>query len=319
MKKILPKVIFFGTPEFSIPSLTALIERNFPLELVITRPDRKRGRGQRLSAPPVKEQALAKGLKCYQPESLKRPDVIDELAKYEPDCLVVVAYGQLIPREVIEIAPLGAVNVHPSLLPKYRGAAPIQRAIMAGEKITGVTIMLLDEGMDSGPILSQEKVEIGVDDTLGILHDKLAKKGAELLVNTLESYYVGEVSPKSQIHSEATFAPAIKKEECLIDWLQDASSISNLIRAIDPIPGAYTYWEGKILKVFKPRVERIELQKTPGEVVEAAPHGLLVATGDGGGVRIREVQLAGQRRMTFAEFARGKGKKLISGTILGGA
>jgi len=318
LKQDFPKVIFFGTPEFAIPSLKALVERKIPVELVVTRPDRKKGRGQKLSAPPVKEFATEAGLECYQPETLKDPEVMEKLGKYEADCLVIVAYGQLIPRELIEMTPLGAINVHPSLLPKYRGAAPIQRAIMTGESETGVSIMLLDEGMDSGPILSQEKIAIKSDDTLGILHDKLAQMGAEILVDAIKNYYRGELNPVPQDHEKATFAPAISKSECLIDWTRSSEDICNLIRAIDPVPGAYTYWDGKILKIFSPRVEKIELGGKPGEVVEAAPHGLLVATGDGIGLRINEVQLAGQRRMKFAEFARGKGKKLIPGTILGG-
>ncbi len=318
MKQELPGIIFFGTPEFAIPSLRALVKGGVPVKIVVTKPDRKKGRGQRLSAPPVKELALEFGLECYQPESLKEAEVLEKLGNLKADCLVVVAYGEIIPKELIELTPMGAINVHPSLLPKYRGAAPIQRAIMAGENETGVTIMLLDEGMDSGPILNQKKIKIEPYHNLGVLHDELAKLGAELLVDTLEKYYRGELKPVPQDHDRATFAPPIRKEECEIDWERTSREICNLIRAVDPIPGAYTYWDNTLLKLYSPRVENISLSGKPGEVAESAPHGLLVTTGDRCGVRIREVQLAGQRRMTFAEFARGKGKKLVPGVVLGG-
>ena len=317
MKLKFPRIVFFGTPEFAIPSLRALVERGFPVELVVTRPDRKKGRGRKLSAPPVKEVARELELECYQPESLKNPEAVKEIQKRKPDCMVVVAYGQIIPKELIEISPLGAINVHPSLLPGYRGAAPIQRAIMAGETETGVTIMLLDEGMDSGPILLQRKIPIRQTDTLGTLHDKLSELGADLLADAVEKYSDGKIKPVPQDHEKATFAPAITREECLVDWSRSARSLANLIRAIDPIPGAYTLWERKIMKMFSPGVEEIDLDGKPGQVIEAAPHGLLVATGDGKGLRIGEVQLAGQRRMKFSEFARGKGRKLLPGTLLG--
>ncbi len=318
MESRLPRIIFFGTPEFAIPSLRTLVQRRFPVDLVVTRPDRRKGRGQKLSPPPVKEAALELGLECFQPENLKDQRVIEDITKRNPDCVVVVAYGEIVPKKLIEAIPLGAVNVHPSLLPKYRGAAPIQRAIMAGETETGVTVMLLDEGMDSGPILSQMKIPLAPTDTLGSLHDTLSKVGADLLADTLERYFRGEIKPRPQAHEEATFAPAIKKEESLIDWSKGSEGIANLIRAIDPVPGAYTLWEENILKVFAPRVESVHVGGKPGQVIESAPHGLLVAAGDGRGIRIGEVQLAGQRRMKFSEFARGKGKRLQPGTILGG-
>lgn len=313
----LPTLVFFGTPEFSIPSLKRLFESNFSLKLVVTQPDRARGRGRKISSSPVKKLATELRLPVYQPENIRSAEAVATIQSAAADCLVVVAYGQILPPELIETTPMGAVNIHPSLLPKYRGAAPIHRLIMAGERVTGITTMLLDSGMDTGPILLQAEVTVSNEDTRGTLHDRLAQKGAELLVETLIGLYSGEIIPRKQDDREATYAPPVTKKECEINWSNASRDICNQIRALDPKPGAFTFWGNTLLKLFQPRIDTIHFLGKPGTIVEVAPHGLLVKAGDGYGVRVREIQAAGQKRMKFSEFARGKGKDLKSGTVLG--
>jgi methionyl-tRNA formyltransferase len=310
----LPSLIFMGTPEFALPSLRALIAARAPILLVVTQPDRAKGRGRKVSAPPVKELALAHGLPVFQPGGAKSPDVIARLEALAPSCLAVVAYGQILPERLLRIPPLGAVNVHASLLPKYRGAAPIHWAIIRGETATGVTTMLLDPGMDTGVVLLTREVPILADDTGGTLHDRLAGEGASLLVETLRGLAAGNLKPRPQDHSQATYAPMLRAEDCRVNWQEDARPISWRIRALDPTPGAFTLWCGKRLKLFGCEPLPSPSRSAPGTVLAARQDGLEVAAGSGS-VLVREMQLEGRRRLGATDFL--KGCPLTPGTVLG--
>jgi methionyl-tRNA formyltransferase len=302
------RILFFGSPEFAIPSLRALMEspdKEDEVIGVVTQPDRPKGRGRKLTPPPVKELALKYGLPVYQPETVKDEAFLKEVEKLAPDLLVVAAFGQILPKRLLEIPPLGGINVHPSLLPKYRGAAPIQWTLMRGETVTGVTIMRLSPRMDSGEILFQRAMAIEPEDTFGTLHDKLAIFGAEMLLEALHRLKRGMLNPVPQDESLATYAPKIKKEDCLIDWQKSAQEIANLIRGLDPKPGAYTYLEGKLLKLFRPKVIPFTAKENqPGTILEAKKEGLQITTGNGI-LLVKEVQLEGKKRLPVAEFIKG--------------
>ena len=302
------RILFFGSPEFAIPSLRALMEspdKEDEVIGVVTQPDRPKGRGRKPAPPPVKELALKYGLPVYQPETVKDEAFLEEVERLAPDLLVVAAFGQILPKRLLEIPPLGGINVHPSLLPKYRGAAPIQWTLMRGETVTGVTIMRLSPRMDSGEILFQRAMAIEPEDTFGTLHDKLAIFGAEMLLETLHRMKRGMLNPVSQDESLATYAPKIKKEDCLIEWQKSAQEIANLIRGLDPKPGAYTYLEGKLLKLFRPKVIPFTAKENqPGTILEAKKEGLQITTGNGI-LLVKEVQLEGKKRLPVAEFIKG--------------
>lgn len=301
------RIVFCGTPEFAIPSLEALYTCSWcDLVCVVTGRDKPKGRGLKLQSPPVKVRAEELGLRVFQPERIRSSDSIDYIKSLNPDVLVVVAYGQFIPRDLLYSFRLGAVNVHPSLLPKYRGAAPIQRAILAGEDRTGVTVMLIDDGMDSGPILAMEKVEIGHCESAGALHDRLAHMGAELLVKTLEEWSVGEVVPIPQDDALATYALPIQRNETIIDWNNSAAFVSRQIRAYDPFPGAVTFWKGRRLKCFgtsRPKI--VPVTDRPGKVIEVNSSYALIQAGDGAAVPVGFFQLEGRRCLRVDEFIRG--------------
>ncbi|MEJ5300741.1 MAG: methionyl-tRNA formyltransferase [Thermodesulforhabdaceae bacterium] len=301
-----PSVVFFGTPEFALPTLESLVEAGCYIPLVVTAPDRPKGRGLRLTPPPVKTLALSLGLRVFQPEKLKNSETISAILDCKPDVLVVVAYGKLIPPELFQAVPFGALNVHPSLLPKYRGPAPIQRAVLAGENITGVTIMLIDEGLDSGPILASRSIPVKPFETAGELSERLACEGASLLVETLDKWLGKEITPQPQNHDEATFAPAIQKEETKIYWEQPGQNIVNVCRAFDPTPGAYTIFKGRRIKCFSAKIASMKFPKAvPGEVVGFNEEGLLVCTGDGDIVVMGELQIEGKKRLPAKEFVKG--------------
>jgi methionyl-tRNA formyltransferase len=310
----LPSLIFMGTPEFALPSLRALIAAGAPILLVVTQPDRPKGRGRKVSGSPVKELALAHGLPVFQPEGAKSPEVIARLEVLAPSCLAVVAYGRILPERLLRVPALGAVNVHASLLPKYRGAAPILWAIMRGERTTGVTTMLLDRGMDTGDLLLAREVPIRPEDTGGTLRDRLAEEGASLLVETLTRLAVGSLKRIPQDHSQATYAPMVHPEDCRVNWQEDARAISLRIRALDPTPGAFTQWHGKRLKLFGGEPRSSSSRSAPGTVLAAKEDGLEVAAGCGS-VLIREMQLEGRRRLGATDFL--KGYPLTVGTVLG--
>ncbi len=298
------KVLFLGTSEFSCPSLKALLESTHETVGVVTQPDRPKGRGQKFSPSPVKSQALAKGLPVFQPEKIRDRSSLEVLKSFHPDLMVVVAYGQILSPAVLAIPPRGSVNVHGSLLPKYRGAAPIARALLEGESRTGVTTMLLDAGMDTGPILLTAETGVEESDTLGTLHDRLASMGAYLLLQTLDGLEKGTITPLPQDSSRATYAPKIEKEEGRINWQRPARQLFNLVRAFDPWPGAFTTWGGRNLKLFRPSPLEEGTKEAPGTVIQTSAAGLRIATSHGD-LLIRELQLENRPRMGVAEFLRG--------------
>ncbi len=298
------KILFIGTAEFACPSLEALLSSPHQLAGVITQPDRPRGRGQRLAPSPIKAVAEKAGLPIYQPEKIRDPVFLEILKSLRPDLLAVAAYGQILSASVLSIPPKGCVNVHGSLLPYYRGAAPIVRAILNGETRTGVTTMFMDPGMDTGPILLTAETDISPEDTAGTLHDRLSRLGADLLVKTLEGLERHTISPRAQDHSRATLAPKLEKEEARIDWNSSAPQLFNLLRAFDPWPGAYTFWSGRKVKLFRPSLAQDSSRQAAATVVEASSDRLRIATAQGDLI-VREIQAESRPRMAMAEFLRG--------------
>ncbi len=308
-------VLFMGTPEFAAPTLQALLGSRHDLRAVVTQPDKPAGRGRRLSAPKVKQLALAHEIPCLQPTALNDPTVEDALSALEPEVIVVAAYGKILPPSILNIPPMGCINVHASLLPKYRGAAPIQWAIINGETETGITIMLMDEEMDHGPILLQRPVPILPDETAGELHERLAALGPPCLLEALEGLEAGSLTPRTQDHAEATYAPMLSKEDGRLDWSEPAERVVNRVRGVTPWPGATTSLGGEPIKVWRASASSAEASGRPGEVVAVGEDGLTVACGRGA-LRIEELQVAGRRRMAAASFLRGY--PVAPGTILGG-
>ncbi len=307
------RVMFMGTPQFAVPSLKAVAEQ-YDIVAVVTQPDRPASRGRKPTAPPVKKAAVALGLPVLQPETLRDEEVVGKLGELAPRVIVVAAYGQILRPEVLAIPPAGIINVHPSLLPKYRGASPIAGALLAGEEETGVTIMLMDEGMDTGPILAQKATEIRSEDTTGSLEDRLANLGAELLVDTLSRWLDGLIDALPQDDSEATYTRLISKDEAVIDWSLPALELWHRVRAYNPRPGARTSWEGSLLKVLRAHPDvQWRGSEEPGRVLEL-PTGTAVATGQGA-LFLDEVQLAGRRAMTIQDFTRGQ--REFVGSLLG--
>ena len=316
------RVIFCGTPAFGLPSLkTLLADPEFRVEGVITQPDRPRGRGQNPALSPIKSAALAAAVQIYQPEKIKSPEAADFLRRIAPDAIVIIAYGQIIPRALLEIPRLGWINLHGSLLPRYRGAAPIQRAILDGDNRTGLTTMKIDAGLDTGPILEQLEMQIGADETAPQLMARMGDAGAPLLIRTLRGLDSGNVRPIPQDNALATFAPPLKKEEGLIDWATPASEIYNRIRAFDPWPGTYTHFRGRSCHIWGRPAESVasnvrtasdvnsERPATssapePGTIVENRG-GIRVACGEETWLRIEYVQPEGRKRMAAREFANG--------------
>jgi methionyl-tRNA formyltransferase len=308
------KVIFMGTPSFAVPTLRAIHESNHELIGVVTQPDKPMGRGRKLGISPVKELAMGLQLPIMQPETTRDEAFMEEVNRMSPDLIVVAAYGRMLTRELLDLPPHGCINVHASLLPKYRGAAPIQWAIVNGERRTGVTIMKMDEGMDTGDILLTQQVEITDTDTAQSLHDRLAQVGAGLVISALDGVERGTIRPAPQENSMASYAPPLKKEDGLIDWSRAAREIYNRIRGLDPWPGAFTYLRGSRLKVFSGEVIDEEVRDRPGKVVQSEPEGVKVSTGTGFLV-IEEVQLEGRKRMPVREFL--IGNEIPPGTRLG--
>jgi len=301
------KVLFLGTSEFALPSLKNLLGSSHEVLAVVTQPDRPKGRGQKLFPSAIKSLALAKNLPIFQPEKIRDPVSLEVLQSCRPELIVVVAYGQILSSSVLSIPPRGCVNVHGSLLPQYRGAAPITWAILNGETRTGVTTMFLDAGMDTGPILLTAETPIEQEDTTGTLHDRLSRMGADLLRQTLDGLEKGQITPRSQDHSQATYAPKIDKEAGRINWDHPARELFNLLRAFDPWPGAFTFWKGRILKLFRPcfpeEMEK-DVPEAPGTITRVGAEKLHIATSRGD-LSVRELQLANRPRMGVAEFLRG--------------
>jgi methionyl-tRNA formyltransferase len=310
----LPSLVFLGTPDFAVPSLRMLAEAGADLRLVVTQPDRAQGRGRKLAPPPIKAVALELGIPVYQPQRLRAAEAVERVGSAGVECLAVVAYGQLLPQELLVKAPLGAVNVHASLLPRYRGAAPIQRALLDGVRTTGISIMLLDAGMDTGPLLYQQVLPVGERETSGSLHDKLANLGAELLLSTLRLWKTGRLAPLPQNGDLATNAPPIRKEEIRMDWQQEARRIVNHIRAFDPWPGAHCQYQGRRIKCFDGMLLPWKGQGRPGEIIGVGETGLVVLGGNQHALSIGALQLDGHRRLAAADFVRGH--EMLRGTWL---
>lgn len=324
------KILFMGTPDFAQESLKSIYDAGFEIIGVVTNPDKPKGRGMKLAYSPIKEYALEKNLKIYQPIKIRNnTEFLDEIRALAPDVICVVAYGKILPKEILEIPKLGCINVHGSLLPKYRGAAPIQWAVLNGEKITGITTMYMNEGMDTGDMILKEEVEIGPEETTGDLWQKLSKIGGEILVKTLKLIEEGK-APREKQTEEATLAPMLNKEMALIDWENsDANKIHNLIRGLNPIMGAYSYIDGKKIKFWKSKVltkEEFFSYKTEFEEYEAkfnnlVPGTILIADdkdglyikANGGVLKILEIQGENAKRMPTADFLRGN--HLIAGMI----
>jgi methionyl-tRNA formyltransferase len=307
-------IVFLGTPDFSVPALKALHESQDEILAVVTQPDRPKGRGRRLVPSPVKEVAGTLGYPVLQPFGIKDSWFIEEIIALDPDIFVVVAYGRILPGSFLSIPHLGAINIHPSLLPRYRGPAPVQWAIINGDQETGVSTMWMDEGMDTGDILLNAKVAIMPDDTSGSLHRRLAEVGAQLLVETLTKLKSGNLVGKPQDKSGATYAPLLKKEDGRIDWTRDAESLDALVRGMNPWPGAFTFLSGKRLKVLKAKDLQKRVKEKPGTVLEGFPGDFNVSTGRGI-LALKEVQLESAKRLPVRDFLRGC--PVPAGTFLG--
>jgi methionyl-tRNA formyltransferase len=307
------RIIFMGTPGFAVPSLSALVDAGFDVAAVVTRPERPSGRGRRVSPTPVKLAALERGIEVLEPVSVKDEGFIERLKALVPDFLVVVAYGKILPGSILQIPGRGCVNVHASLLPRYRGAAPINHAILNGESVTGVSTMLMDAGMDTGPVLLAEEVGINRDDTAEDLAGRLSKVGAALLVKTIALMVEGKLRPEVQDESGASYAPSLKKGDGEISWQKSAEEIRNLVRGLYPWPGTYTRWKGKLLKVHGGRAAP-DHDTTPGapDYGDASPGTVVSVSADSVGVKcgqgvfeITELQLQDRRRMNAGVFAKG--------------
>ncbi len=307
------RIVFMGTPRFGELVLQALIG-HYPIAAVVTQPDRQAGRGRRMRTSPVKALALQHDLPILQPRKVADPATVHQLQELARDVIVVAAFGQILPSAILSLPEHGAVNVHASLLPRYRGAAPIPAAILAGEEQTGITIMLMDEGIDTGPILSQAALDIKPDDTTASLTEKLARLGGELLLDILPKWLEGEIVPREQDESLATYAGLLRREDGLIDWTEPTEQIARRCRAYDPWPGTSTVWNGRKLKIVRARPQSSELpDHTPGEVAQIDSD-IAVATGKGLLI-LEEVQLAGKRPLPVEDFVRGQ--RDFVGSILG--
>ena len=308
-------VVFMGTPDFAVGSLKALLEAGqYRITAVVTQPDRPKGRGQKMVETPVKTFALQHDLPVFQPVKIKEPDFVQKLKEWKPDFIVVAAFGQFLTQEILDIPTYGCINVHASLLPRYRGAAPIQYAIIKGETETGVTIMRMEKGMDTGAMYSKVAVPIDEEMNFARLHDELMEKGAVLLVETLP-LIAGGLQPEEQKESEATYATLLTKDMARIEWIRPAREIHDLVRGFDPVPGAFTYLpDGKLLKIWETRVTGNPTDLVPGTVVSVSKKEFSVACGDEE-LRILSVQPESKKRMPSAVFLNGRGVQ--TGEVLG--
>ncbi len=307
------KIVFMGTPNFAVPALRALHKNDHEVALVVTQPDRPKGRGRKVFPSPVKEAALHFGYEVIQPDSIQTTAFKTDLAKYKPDIVIVVAFGRIIPKNILSLPKIATINIHASLLPKYRGPAPIQWAVINGEIETGITLILMDEGLDTGDILLSSRVAIGPDDTSGTLHDRLADLGADLLIQALNLFETNDINPTPQDHTRATYAPLLKKNDGRIDWKMAAKPLEAFIRGMSPWPGAFTFHGDKRLKIFKAVPARMDIVEPPGTVIKGFSDELRVATGNGA-LTIMEIQGASGKRLSITDFLRGY--HLPAGTIL---
>jgi methionyl-tRNA formyltransferase len=297
-------IIFMGTPQFAVPALKALHENDQDIALVVTQPDRPKGRGRKLTPSPVKETAMNLGYSVVQPSSVRTAEFSNCIEKHTPDFIVVVAFGHIIPKNILTIPKIATINIHASLLPKYRGPAPIQWAIINEEKKTGVTTMLMDEGMDTGDIILSSELEIAPDDTSGTLHDRLADLGADLLIQTLNAFETGDINPIAQDHTRATYAPMLKKNDGRMNWKLPAESLEAFIRGMTPWPGAFTFHEKKRLKIFKAKTIVVDTEASPGTVIKSFPDELWISTGKDV-LSIIEIQGESGKRLLIKDFLLG--------------
>ncbi|WP_394283512.1 methionyl-tRNA formyltransferase [Frisingicoccus sp.] len=308
------RVVFMGTPDFSVPTLEKIIEAGHEVISVVTQPDKAKGRGKKVLFPPVKETALAHDLPVYQPRRARDPEFIEEMKALNPDVMVVVAFGQILPKAILDIPKYGCINVHASLLPKYRGAAPIQWAVIRGEKVSGVTTMQMDVGLDTGDMLLKKEVLLDEEETGGSLHDKLSTLGGDLLIETLKKIEAGDIHPEKQDDSQAgEYARMLDKNLGRIDFSMPAVEIERLIRGLNPWPSAFTSYNGKTMKLWKAKADNCG-QGVPGQVIHVDKNSFTVQTGQGT-LQILELQMEGKKRMDAGAFLRGC--PLETGTMLG--
>ena len=298
------KIIFMGTPDFSVGTFEALVEAGHEVVLAVTQPDKPKGRGKEMQFTPVKECAMKYNIPVFQPRRVREPECIEELRKYDADIMVVVAFGQILPKEILEMTPYGCVNVHASLLPKYRGAAPIQWAIIDGEEVTGVTTMQMNEGLDTGDMLLKVEIPIEAKETGGSLFDKLSEAGAKLCVETLEKLEKKEITPIPQGDTTTSYAKMLDKQAGNIDWTKSAVEIERLIRGLTPWPSAYTNWNGKVMKIWDAQAIEGTSDVPFGTIAEVDKEAFYVQTGNGF-LKVCELQIPGKKRMDAAAFMRG--------------
>lgn len=308
-------VVFMGTPDFAVPILKQLVADAYHVVLVVTQPDRPKGRKRQLTPPPVKEEAIKQGIPVYQPEKVK--DTYQEILAYDPDIIVTAAFGQILPKELLEVPKLGCINVHASVLPELRGGAPIHYSLLQGKTETGVTIMYMAEKLDAGAIISQAKITIDHTDHVGSLHEKLAQVGATLLKETLPAIINQSITPIEQDENLVTYAPNITREQEKIDWNQSNQQIYNHIRGLHPWPVASTTLQGNNIKIWWGEVDNTTYHQKPGEIVTVSAEGIIVCCGNNKGIKLTEIQPSGKKKMLVADFVRGSGQSLKAGEKLG--
>ncbi|AWP28637.1 MULTISPECIES: methionyl-tRNA formyltransferase [Paenibacillus] len=311
------KIVFMGTPAFAVPSLEMLIAEGYSIAAVVTQPDRPQGRKKVLTPTPVKEAALRHGIPVLQPQRLRSPEAVAELAEYKPDLIVTAAYGQILPKSVLDMPSLGCLNVHGSLLPAYRGGAPIQRSIINGEAVTGITLMYMAEGLDTGDMIAKAEVPIEETDTAGTMFEKLSQAGAKLLQQELPRLVKGKVDAEPQDEAKATYAPNLTRDDEKIDWSRSSREIYNQIRGLVPYSGGFTLWNGEVFKVWAAAnpssAQVVSSEAQPGTVLGLHEEGIVVKTGDGS-LTLLTVQPSGKKAMDAAQFVRGT--SLAVGTVL---
>ncbi|WAA10659.1 methionyl-tRNA formyltransferase [Fervidibacillus albus] len=312
------KIVFMGTPDFAVPILRRLIEDDYEIVGVVTQPDRPVGRKKKITPPPVKVEAEKHGIPVFQPEKVREETALQKILALQPELIVTAAFGQILPKPLLEYPKHGCINVHASLLPELRGGAPIHYALLQGKAKTGITIMYMEEKLDAGDILSQASIPIDEKDTVGTLHDKLSVLGAQLLGETLPKLLTGKIQPTPQDHEKATFAYNIKREQEKIHWDDTGENIYNHIRGLNPWPVAYTTMKGKIVKIWWGEKVPLEEQRQPGKIIAVDHDGLIVATGNRTGIKITELQPAGKKRMKATDFLRGHDQAEYIDVILGG-
>ena len=308
------KIVFMGTPEFAVPCLQKIIDEGHEVVAVVTQPDKPKGRGKKLAMPPVKELALKYDIPVYQPLKAREESFVDTLKEMNPELIVVVAFGQILPKSILDIPKYGCVNVHASLLPRYRGAAPLNWVIINGEEKTGVTTMYMDEGLDTGDMILKSEIPLDDEITAGELHDKMMIDGAKVLKETIDLIEKGEAPREKQSNEDTCYSPIMNKSLGNIDWKKSAIDIHNLVRGINPWPSAYTTYEGQTMKIWKTKVIDKNSDKDPGTIISVDKEGINVSTSEGM-LQIKEIQMAGKKRMEVPEYI--KGNNINTDIILG--